>query len=97
MREYYIITAFIAVNLWAICLTVYDKRAAKKGARRVRERTLLLVSLLGGSIAMLVTMRFVRHKTKHAKFMVGIPVIILLQIAATILFFWWKNNGGDIS
>ena len=77
------------VSLIAIGLTLYDKRAAQKGAWRVKERTLLFVSAMGGSIAMLITMRLARHKTRHAKFMAGIPAIIILQIAATA-FFWWR-------
>lgn len=82
------------ISLVAASLTIHDKRAAGKGAWRVKERTLLLVSLLGGSVAMLATMRGIRHKTKHAKFMVGIPVIIVLQIAAVALFIWWRTNPG---
>ena len=78
-----------AVNLLAIVLTGYDKSAARRGSRRISERTLLLVSTVGGSVAMLVTMRLIRHKTKHAKFMVGIPAIIVLQVAA-VVFAWWK-------
>jgi len=77
---------FAAISLLAIVLTVYDKRAAKSGARRVMEKTLFLVSIFGGSVAMLLTMWFIRHKTKHAKFMAGIPVIIALQIAAYLIW-----------
>jgi len=65
-----------------------DKSSAKKGRRRVKESTLLIVAALGGSLAMLLTMLAVRHKTKHAKFMVGIPVIIALQIAAAVVLIW---------
>ncbi len=81
-----------AVSSLAVVLTVHDKRAARRGARRVSERTLLMVSALGGSAAMLATMRVIRHKTKHAKFMVGIPVIIAAQIAAGV--FAWRHFGG---
>ena len=79
----------IIISIVAVAATLADKSAAKRGARRVKERTLLLVSALGGSVAMLVTMKGARHKTKHAKFMVGIPVIILLQVAA-LFFVWWQ-------
>jgi len=82
-----------AIGIVAIALTLHDKRAARRGAWRVKESTLLWVSALGGSVAMLVTMSLARHKTKHAKFMVGIPVIIILQIAAA-LFIWWRLKGG---
>ena len=74
-----------AVSLVSIIVCCYDKFAAKHNPKhRTRERTLLLLSALGGSVAMLITMCMIRHKTKHAKFMVGIPVIIILQIAAAI-------------
>ena len=82
-----------AISLVAIIATVIDKRAAKKGSWRIKEATLLLVSVFGGSVAMFAVMRLIRHKTKHAKFMVGIPVIIILQIA-TVLFIWWRLKGG---
>ncbi len=73
-----------AISLISIIVCCYDKFAAKHNPKhRTRERTLLLLSALGGSVAMLVTMCIIRHKTKHAKFMVGIPVIIILQIAAS--------------
>ncbi|MBR6807737.1 MAG: DUF1294 domain-containing protein [Clostridia bacterium] len=70
------------LSLLAVIFTVSDKVKAKKGAWRIPEATLITVSLLGGSVMMYCTMRFIRHKTRHAKFMVGIPVIIVLQIAA---------------
>lgn len=77
------------ISLISFFLTLHDKRAAKRRAWRVKEQTLLFVAALGGSVAMLLTMLAIRHKTKHAKFMVGIPVMILLQIAAVIGVTWW--------
>ena len=73
------------ISLVAVIVTCYDKIAAvKRPKHRTPEATLLLISLLSGSVAMYVTMRVIRHKTKHMKFMIGIPVIMLLQIAAII-------------
>ncbi len=70
------------ISLVSIVVCIYDKIAAKHNPKhRTRERTLLLLSALGGSVAMLLTMLIIRHKTKHAKFMIGIPVILVLQIA----------------
>lgn len=72
----------LIISVVAVCVTVYDKWAAKKRPKeRTRECTLLLLSALGGSVAMLLTMLAIRHKTKHIKFMLGIPLIIILQIA----------------
>ena len=74
-------------------LTAYDKRAAQRGLWRIPERTLLLAAILGGSVAMLLTMRAIRHKTKHTKFMVGMPVIIVLQVGAILLAIWLLSSG----
>ena len=75
----------LIISVVAFAVTVYDKWAAvKRPQERTRESTLLLLSALGGSMAMLLTMLGIRHKTKHLKFMIGIPIIILSQIAAVI-------------
>ncbi len=76
-----------AISLVAVIVTISDKVKAKKGRWRVPEATLLGISALGGSVAMLLTMFAIRHKTKHAKFMVGIPLIIILQAVAVWLYF----------
>ncbi|MCL2670781.1 MAG: DUF1294 domain-containing protein [Clostridiales bacterium] len=87
----YIAIAYLTLlSAIAIVITVHDKRAARQhNARRVPERSLLTISLLGGALAMLITMCLVRHKTKHAKFMVGLPLIILLQLGVTFLLWWF--------
>jgi len=66
--------------------TTGKKTPAKKSSskttkpqRRVPEKTLLIIAALGGSVAMLITMRTIRHKTQHMKFMLGIPAIIVAQ------------------
>ena len=71
------------ISFISMVVCMYDKFAAKHNPRhRTRERTLLLLSALGGSVAMLLTMLLIRHKTRHVKFMLGIPVILILQIVA---------------
>ena len=71
-----------AISLISVIVTCYDKIAAKRlPGHRTRERTLFLLSALGGSVAMFVTMQIIHHKTKHKSFMIGIPLIILLQVA----------------
>lgn len=83
-----LVAAWLAfISLVAVIVTVADKIKAKRGKWRVPEATLMGISVLGGSVAMLVTMIMIRHKTKHMKFMVGIPIIIALQIAAAIAAF----------
>ena len=74
-----------AISIFSIVICIYDKFAAKHLTKhRTRERTLLLLSALGGSVAMLITMFIIRHKTKHVKFMLGIPLIIVAQIALAV-------------
>ena len=89
----------IAVTLYDKAIAKYSYRVSpknkkkasksgKKGPRlRIPESKLLLLSALGGSLAMLLTMLFIRHKTKKAKFMIGIPLILILQIATAYAIF----------
>ena len=85
-----IFLAYIAIiSLISIIVCIYDKKISKKNRVELRtpEKTLLLLSALGGSIAMLVTMLIIRHKTKHVKFMLGIPLIIIIQAGVVYLLF----------
>ena len=84
-----ILLAYLAViSIISIVVCIYDKFAAKHNPKhRTREATLLFLSALGGSVAMFITMQIIRHKTKHVKFMLGIPLIILVQAAAAIWIY----------
>ena len=75
----------IIINLIAVIITIHDKRAAVKGTWRVKENTLLLISALGGSPAMYLTMLLIRHKTRKPKFMVGIPLILIAELIIIFL------------
>lgn len=71
----------VAINLLAVVLSVYDKWASKQfTAKRIREAVLVLISVLGGSLGMFLTMIIIRHKTRHIKFMLGIPLIMVVQL-----------------
>ncbi len=74
------------ISLISIVICVYDKLISKKNRveLRIPEIVLLLFSALGGSVAMLATMLLIRHKTKHLKFMIGIPLIIIVQVAIAV-------------
>ncbi len=86
-----LILYFAVINLLAIFITISDKRRAVKHKWRVPESTLLLFSALGGSPAMFLTMKLIHHKTKHKKFMIGIPIILFLQLAAAgVLVYFWR-------
>ena len=83
-----ILFGYIAVvSLISIVVCIYDKKISKKNRVELRtpEKTLLLLSALGGSVAMFVTMLIIRHKTKHVKFMLGIPLIIIVQAGVIFL------------
>ena len=83
---------FLAISLVSVIFTVYDKIAAKRLPRhRVPEATLLLLSILGGSLPMYITMQIIHHKTQHKKFMIGIPIILAIQIILMILYFYFAK------
>lgn len=75
-----LIVYLIIINTIAVFVTVHDKHAAQKGKWRVKENTLLLIAALGGSPSMYLTMLLIRHKTRKARFMVGIPLILITEL-----------------
>ena len=83
----WILLLLAAVNLLAFALYGIDKLKAKKGAWRIPESTLLLVAFLGGSLGALLGMELFRHKTKHAKFKVLVPLFLILHIALGVYMF----------
>ena len=88
MPTEFILGYLAAISLISIVICCYDKIASKHLQKhRTRELTLLALSALGGSVAMLITMFIIRHKTKHVKFMLGIPVIMILQALAAFALF----------
>lgn len=83
-----IAAAYLAlISLISVIVTVYDKWAAKRRpSGRIRESSLIALSVVGGSAAMLLTMLLIRHKTRHPKFMIGIPLILIIQAALIYVF-----------
>lgn len=88
--DFYIFIYLIAVNVIAFFLYGIDKLKAKKNKWRIPERTLIGVAVVGGSLGALAGMLVWRHKTQHAKFYIGVPVIIVVQIA--LVFYCIVNN-----
>ena len=74
----------LAVNIATFFLYGIDKYKAKKGKWRISEATLLLMAVIGGSIGAWAGMRLWHHKTMHKKFMYGIPIIIIFQVALAV-------------
>ena len=75
------------INALGFMLMLLDKLKAKKNLWRIPEATLFSVAVLGGSLGCLFGMYTVRHKTKHLKFTVGMPLIFAVQVMAAILMF----------
>lgn len=75
----------LIVNALGFVLMLADKYKAKNNLWRIPEATLMGVALIGGSAGSLIGMYTVRHKTKHRKFTVGIPMILVIQIV--LLFY----------
>lgn len=85
----FIAAYFVLISLVTAIVTVVDKSRSKKDAFRIPEKTLFLLALFGGSLAEYLTMRSIRHKTLHKRFMLGLPLIIILQliIAVAVILF----------
>lgn len=81
-----ILIYFLAINFFGFLIMLIDKQRAIHKEWRIPEKTLLGVSGLGGSIGMLIGMSSFRHKTKHKKFTIGVPFILLMQICIVILY-----------
>ncbi|WP_457941878.1 DUF1294 domain-containing protein [Caproiciproducens sp. LBM24188] len=91
MPDYiYFIGWLIIINFIAMAATISDKRRAARHRWRIPENDLLLLSALGGSPAMLITMKKIRHKTQRKKFMIGIPLILFFQIVLCGSFLYFK-------
>ena len=90
---YYPLAAYaVIINIIAVILTVHDKNAARRHKRRIPESTLLLTAALSGCIVMYITMRIIHHKTRHKKFMIGIPVIFLLELSTVVAAVYFFSN-----
>ena len=77
----------LIINAVAFLLMLIDKYKAKKNLWRISEATLMGVAAIGGSLGAILGMRLVRHKTKHLKFSLGLPVLLVLQILLGILLY----------
>lgn len=82
----------VQIALAAFAAMGIDKRRAKRGTWRIRERTLFLLALFGGSVGAMAGMWLFRHKTRHWYFVVGMPAILILQVGAAVAvwYFWLR-------
>lgn len=83
----YLVIYLIIINLIAFFAMLIDKRRAEKGKWRIKEYTLFLLALLGGSIGAIIGMYTFRHKTKKARFFVGFPLILIIEILLILMIY----------
>ena len=83
----FIFVYIVFTNILLFTLMAIDKQKAKLRQWRISEKTLFILALIGGSIGGILGMYTFRHKTKHLKFTLGFPAIILLQLTDIFLFF----------
>ena len=83
----YILIYLLIINALAFVLMCIDKQKAKKHAWRIPEAVLLSIAVLGGSIGTMAGMEIFRHKTKHRRFFIGVPIIIVVQLAIAVFLF----------
>lgn len=81
-----ILLYLLIINAIGFVLMLVDKHKARKNLWRIPEATLMSAAALGGSIGCLIGMYTVRHKTRHLKFTLGIPLILAAQIALALFF-----------
>lgn len=83
----YFIIYLIIINLIAFLAMYIDKRRAKYGKWRIKEHTLFILAILGGSIGAIVGMYTFRHKTKKMRFVIGFPAILVCEIILGIMIY----------
>ena len=90
MKVETLIIYILIISIFSILLTIYDKIASKKFKRnRIRENVLLFFAFIGGGLSMYITMRLIKHKTRHKKFMISLPIIIICQLFIIFYILYW--------
>ena len=90
--ELYFALYFVAISVISAVVTVADKTSAIHGKRRISEKTLFFLALIGGGFSMYITMKVIRHKTMKKRFMIGLPLIFMLQILVLFSVFYFKSQ-----
>lgn len=76
----------LTINAAALLAMLIDKRKAQKNLWRIPEATLLTMAAIGGSLGAYAGMQLFRHKTKHLKFSLGIPVLLAIHVIVLVLW-----------
>lgn len=83
----YVLLYLFLVNAAGLLFMLADKHRARKKQWRIPEATLMGIAAMGGSIGALLGMYAFRHKTRHPKFYIGIPVLLVMQLCLAILLY----------
>lgn len=86
------IAYLLLINAAGLLIMLIDKRKAIKNRWRIPEKTMFTVAVLGGSLGVYAGMQLFRHKTKHAKFYIGVPLILAVQIIISVFIFIWTQK-----
>lgn len=84
----------VIINVISVIVTIHDKSAARKNKWRVSEKTLFILSAAGAGLSIYLTMHLIRHKTLHKRFMIGIPVIIVIELLLILLIGYMVMSNG---
>ncbi|MGH4052316.1 MAG: DUF1294 domain-containing protein [Clostridium sp.] len=79
---------FLIINLYGIFVMYSDKKKSRKGKWRTPENTLFTIAIVYGALGIFMGMRLFRHKTKHNKFVIGIPAILIVQILIFLKYIY---------
>jgi len=82
---------FLFINVLVFIFAGYDKSQARKNNRRIPEKTLFLMALIGGSPGLLTAMLLFRHKTSKTSFIVKFVLILVIQALLIIAFLNYKK------
>lgn len=85
----YLLSYLTIINAIGFAFMLVDKRRARQNRWRIPEATLMGIAAIGGSVGSLLGMYAFRHKTRHPKFTIGIPLILALQIAAAVVIMMY--------
>ena len=84
----YLVYYLLFINLFGFLMMLYDKKMAQKNKWRVEEKTLFTIAAIGGSIGIFAGMYTFKHKTLHASFVIGVPLLFLCNLFC--LYLIWK-------
>ncbi|WMJ89575.1 DUF1294 domain-containing protein [Anaerocolumna sp. MB42-C2] len=78
---------FVTINFASFLVMGADKQKAKKNQWRIKEKTLFTLAVIGGSLGSILGMFCFHHKTKHCRFVIGMPIILIIQVILIIFLF----------